>query len=132
MTRQKENKFVDKVHDRLDERVFRLRTGEGLRANGVLDWYYSGPYKDSPMWVEYKWVDAAPPAEGHVKHNLSALQKRFLNKQVEHHVNALLIIGSPMLCAIVEGPIHLDTVPHERFQFTLGDVAGVITAMLTP
>ncbi len=95
-----ENRFIQRVHKKLDKSVYREKMHNVYRG-GTPDVWYSGPGGD--LWVEYKWIDSVPKS-GTIVPNLSALQLDWLTKRYAEGRNVLVVVGTPEGAAVISRP----------------------------
>lgn len=89
MAKKPEAAYTDRVNKKLGRDVYTWSISDRF-TSGIPDHWYSGAGAD--LWVEYKWE---PKFRRAVTPNLSALQRRWLNKRHDQGRNCAVIVGSP-------------------------------------
>lgn len=77
-----ENRFIHRVHKRLDKSVYREKMHNAYRG-GTPDVWYSG--KNGDCWIEYKWG----------RLNLSPLQLKWLTDRDAEGRRCFVVVGTP-------------------------------------
>lgn len=97
-----ENRFISRVHDKLDPDIYREKMFNPLRG-GTPDCYYMG-YADD-LWIEYKWLSKFPVKVPLVP-DLSPLQLAWLMRAHDRGRSPWVVVGSPTGSIVITEPDH--------------------------
>jgi hypothetical protein len=118
MAQNPENRFIDRVNDRLPikkrkgsskarekwpENLIHYEKMCNPMRGGTADGWYSG--KGGDLWIEYKWVSPMPVSKiVKASDMLSALQLDWLTERYAEGRNVAVVIGCPMGGLILHNP----------------------------
>lgn len=90
MSKQKENQFIESVHDYLLTKLPYHMKNHNEYVGGIADVWYSGAVSD--MWIEYKYLEKLPPRKLTLK--LTALQKEWLKDRYYENRRVYVVLGT--------------------------------------